>query len=393
MHPRRSAAFASALALFLAAPAAFADRVALLPSRGGTDPAARTALDADLQKALAALGHTLVPAPEVTAAVTTHVTDGVADTQEEYRAVGAATRADWVLVGSADPAVHTIRVELVACLVKMGRVEVVAREVEKTKEAPQVQEMLQVLVRPEGIGAGALPWEKLNPTAPPPPPPPPPPKPAEPPPPPQPPPPPEPPPVPPVDGKAHVDFPLGSTGDVWPPYSAGRRGFVSAITGFGIPVARPAPPPGVTLPSGAAFTGGIRGGYAIGDLGFEPFAELGGNMAGPRALWIGGGARWMFAPALKRGADGVLAGFPFYIGPEVNLGGFIKLGSPDTIGNGGVYSASASGHFMVGAALDMAIALSPSFALETQLGNLRVVPQSGGPIVLVGATLGATLRF
>jgi hypothetical protein len=163
---------ASALggALLLAAPAAWADRVAMLPSRGGDDTGARTTLDSDLAKGLAALGHTLVPAPELAAAVKAKVADGVADTQEEYRAVGNATRADWVLVGSVEPAVSTSRVELTACLVKAGRVEAVAREVAKAKEPAQVQEMLAVLVRPEGIGAGALPWETQGPPPPTPPP-------------------------------------------------------------------------------------------------------------------------------------------------------------------------------------------------------------------------------
>src|SRR4051812_28818471 len=90
-----------AIATLLAAPAAWADRVALLPSRGGgADPAARPALDADLARGLAALGHTLVPPVEVAQALVASVTDGVADTPDEYRALGAATRADWVLVGS-----------------------------------------------------------------------------------------------------------------------------------------------------------------------------------------------------------------------------------------------------------------------------------------------------
>ncbi len=47
-----------------------------------------------------------------------------------------------------------------------GRVESVAREVERPKQPAQVQEMLAVLLRPEGIGAGALPWESVNPAAP-----------------------------------------------------------------------------------------------------------------------------------------------------------------------------------------------------------------------------------
>jgi hypothetical protein len=388
MLPRRSLASAFAGVILLAAPAAWADRVALLPSRGGADPGARTTLDGELAKSLAALGHTLVPEAELSAAMRAQVSDGVADTQEEYRAVGAATHASWVLVGTVEPAVSTARVELTACLVKAGRVEVVAREVEQARAQPQVQEMLVVLVRPEGIGAGALPWEQLGATPPPAPPPPAPPPPAPPPAPPEPPPPPA---VPPVDGRAHVNYPLGSSGDVWPPYSAGKRGFVSASVGFALPAARP----GSAAGSGASFVGALRGGYAVGDLGFEPFAELGGNLSGPAALWLAAGARWMLSPTLKRGADGVLAGVPFFLGPEIVAGTFIQLGSGDEISptNGAVYSSPAVSRGLLGAALDLSLALSPSFSLESQLGNLRWVPGGSGTIVLVGATVGATLRF
>jgi hypothetical protein len=380
--------------MLLAAPQAWADRIAVLPSRGGTDVGARTALDGDLAKGLAALGHTLVPAPEVQAAITSRVTDGVADTQEEYRAVGDATHADWVLVGAVEPAVTSSHVELTACLVKMGRVEAVAREVEKERAAPQVQEMLAVLVRPEGIGVGALPWERLTPAPPPPPPPAPPPPAPVPAPPPAPPPAPEPPPVPPVDGMAHVAYPVGSSGDVWPPYSGGRRGFLSAIVGVAAPAVRPAPPAGVSSSSGVSFVGALRGGVALGDLGFEPFVELGGNLAGAEVLWIGVGARWMFSPTLKRGSDGVLAGAPFFLGPEVLGGGFIHLPTSTTVGNF-TYSAPAVTQGLLGAALDLSFALSPALAFEAQLGNLRWVPSGGGngALVLTGATLGATVRF
>jgi len=57
------------------------------------------------------------------------------------------------------------------------------------------------------------------------------------------------------------------------------------------------------------------------------------------------------------------------------------------------YSSSASAHPVLGAGLDLAFALSPSFQLEAGLGNLRWVPANGGSILLVGATLGAALRF
>jgi len=61
--------------------------------------------------------------------------------------------------------------------------------------------------------------------------------------------------------------------------------------------------------------------------------------------------------------------------------------------DGATYSTSASAHAVLGAALDLALALGPSVQLEAQLGNLRWIPASDGAIVLVGATLGVSIRF
>jgi hypothetical protein len=134
--------------------------------------------------------------------------------------------------------------------------------------------------------------------------------------------------------------------------------------------------------------GAVRGGYAVGDLGFEPFAELGGNLFGPRVLWIDAGARWMLSPTIRRGSDGVLAGVPFFLGPELVVGALVEL--PAGSGN---YSTSASARAYLGVGLDMAFALSQSFSLEARLGNLRWVPGGSGSILLAGAELGAALRF
>lgn len=369
---------ALAAAMLLAAPSAWADKVALLPSRGGADPSFRSVLDTDLARGLTALGHTVIAASPSAAGVA----DAVADTLEEYRAVGAATHADWVLVGAVEPAVATARVELTACLVRMGRVESVAREVNQTRTAPEVQEMLAVLVRPEGIGAGELPWEKA------PRPPPPAPPPAEKPPPPVVTPPPAPPAAPPIEGRVGLSYPTGAA-EVWPAYSGGKRGLVSVGLGFSAPAARPSAAKG----SGASFVSAVRAGYAVGDAGIEPFAELGGNLAGPRALWLNAGARWMFSPFLKRDNDGLRRGLPLFLGPELTAGLFVRLGISGVTDEGKSYSAGAEVHPVLGLALDGAFALSRSFQLEAQLGNLRWVPTAEGSILLLGATFGGALRF
>jgi hypothetical protein len=374
---RPSAALAFAAACLLAAPAAWADTIALLPSRGGPDPAARTSLDGDLARGLAALEHTVINA----APAVVGVADGVADTAEEYRAVGAATRADWVLVGTVDPAITSERVELVACLVSAGRVESVAREVHGDRAASEVKEMLAVLVRPEGIGVGELPWERARAG-----------KPAEAPKPPPAPPPKAPPPVPtapPIEGRVALTYPTGAA-EVWPAYSGGRRGFVGALVGASLPVARPFAATG----SGASFVGGLRAGYAIGDSGLEPFVDLGGNLFGPRALWIDGGARWMWSPTAARGPDGLLRGAPFFLGPAVTAGVLVQLGaSSPPRSDGTAYSSPAEAHLALGASLDLVYALAPGLQLEASLGDLRWVPTREGSILLLGATVGGALRF
>jgi len=165
--------------------------------------------------------------------------------------------------------------------------------------------------------------------------------------------------------------------------------------GLSGPVARPSGAQG----SGVAFTGALRGGYAIGDLGFEPFAEFGGNFSGPKALWLNAGARWMFSPFLKRDTDGLKRGAPFFIGPEISGGMFVRLGATKdpnammTIPKGTTYSSSAVVRGELGLALDVAYALSRSFQLEAELGNLRWIPSGDGSILLLGATLAGSLRF
>lgn len=375
----RAPCFALALALALVSRSALADRVALLPTRGPTDASVKGAVDIDLARGLAALGHTLVSEAEVTAALSA-AADGVVDTPEEYKAVGARAKADWVLGATVEPAVATERVEIAAFLVPMGRTESVAREVEKGQAEVQLREMLAALMRPEGISSGELPWERrpppkvAAPVAGPPPP--------------------VPPPFmsPPVahgPERASLDY-LSTREDVWPPYAAGRRGFLSAMLGGSGAVLRPSAAAG----SGAAFVGLVRGGYAVGDGGLELLAELGGNLVGPRALFVDAGARWLFTPSLHRGDDGVLRGLALHVGPELTAGAFVRLPPPDVTDVAGVvYSGSASAHFTVGLAVDVVVALSPALRLEAGLGNLRWVPTGDGSILLLGATVGASYRF
>jgi len=378
-----AAALAAAL---LCVHAAQADRVAVLPARGGTDDAARQAAQADIVRGLAAAGHTAVPESEVSATLWA-VLDGVPDTADEYRTVGTATKADWVLVGLVEPAVTTHHVEIFAFHAATGRVESVAREIEPGKSAPQIQEMLAVLVRPEGIGAGELPWERA---APPPPPqpeksatavavtPPPAQK------------PPETPAAAPPAGKVHMDYLLGSH-DVWPPYSGGKRSVLSVTQGFAVAVARSEGATG----SGASYVGALRLGYAF-DSGFEPFLQAGTNLFGPPASWVDLGLRVMFTPSVHR-VGRSLYGASIHFGVEGTLGAFIRPGSDPVPGpDGSIYMRPDQTNVSLGLAGTVIVGLTPSIQLEAQVGNLRWVPAQDadeGTLFLMGATLGAGLRF
>ncbi|WP_437755214.1 hypothetical protein [Sorangium sp. So ce1389] len=376
---RRALSCAAAAALMAIAPAALADRVAMLPARGGTDAAARSAAQADVARGLAALGHTPAPDSAVAAALK-GVADGVADTADEYRAVSAQTGAEWVLTGTVEPAVTTTRVELTAYLASTGRVESVAREVDRDQSSRQTQEMLAVLLRPEGVGVGELPWERPV-RAPPASAPPPsaggtavlPPVPAA----------PEAPPA----KEVLMAYPLGPE-RVWPAYSGGRRIAVSASLGAAVAAARL---PGASG-SAASLVGAARVAYALGDRGFELFAGGGGNLVGPFAAWLEGGARLLLTPSLAP-QDGAWRAFPLHVGPALHLGAFFRSGAGVVGPGGATYRGDLEVHPVLGASLDVVLALSSSVQLEAQLGNLRWVPAGDGSLLLLGATLGAGARF
>ncbi|XXY54944.1 hypothetical protein WME91_27815 [Sorangium sp. So ce269] len=376
---RRALSCAAAAALMAIAPAALADRVAMLPARGGTDAAARSAAQADIARALAALGHT--PAPDgAVAAALKGVADGVADTADEYRAVSAQTGAEWVLTGTVEPAVTTTRVELTAYLASTGRVESVAREVDRDQSSRQTQEMLAVLLRPEGVGVGELPWERPV-RAPPASAPPPsaggtvvlPPVPAA--------------PAAPPANEVLMAYPLGPE-RVWPAYSGGRRFAVSASLGAAVAAARL---PGASG-SAASLVGAARVAYALGDRGFELFAGGGGNLVGPFAAWLEGGARLLLTPSLAP-QEGAWRAFPLHVGPALHLGAFFRSGAGVVGPGGATYRGDLEVHPVLGASLDVVLALSSSVQLEAQLGNLRWVPAGDGSLLLLGATLGAGARF
>jgi hypothetical protein len=140
--------------------------------------------------------------------------------------------------------------------------------------------------------------------------------------------------------------------------------------------------------------GAARGGYAFGDSGLEAFGEIGGNLFGPQAMWIDAGARWLWNPMRRRGGDGVLHAGPLFLGPEADLGVFLRFPGPSVVGDNGVsYQGSTAANATLGLSLDLVVPVTRSFALEAKVGNLRWVPTGSGSILLLGMTAGAGLRF
>jgi hypothetical protein len=135
-----------------------ADRVAVLRFDG-------TATDREIEAARAAardavgLVHDTLPSAAELAAGEAQVTDGSPDTTREYRAVGSAAGATWTIAGHLQSHGWTYRLELEACQVSTGRVESLAREIDARQSAPQIAEMLTLLLRPEGVSNTLPPWE------------------------------------------------------------------------------------------------------------------------------------------------------------------------------------------------------------------------------------------
>ncbi|MBP9111593.1 MAG: hypothetical protein KBF88_02240 [Polyangiaceae bacterium] len=87
--------------------------------------------------------------------------DGVFDTQAEHLAAGKASGSIWTLTGRIEPHALSYRLELEACLVSTGRVESVQREIEPSLAEKQISEMVAFLLRVEGVGKQAIPWNVI----------------------------------------------------------------------------------------------------------------------------------------------------------------------------------------------------------------------------------------
>jgi hypothetical protein len=341
-----------ALVLVASPRIAFADKIAVL-SFTSAGPAKATDLDdarVATRAAVTRRSHTQPSDSELlTAQMSTR--DGVADTRNEYRSAGRASGSAWTIQGHVEGHGDTYRLELEVCQVETGRVESLVREIAPSVASPQIGEMLDYLVRPEGIGNIEIVWKVV---------------------------------APPSITKGPVVATATVTATAPP---AVRHAFAeSAPFGLGVGVdALAAPEPRALLgalaalvrPSNARGSGAALGVHAAVTYAFAQApgldlrADLGVVVAGPSAFHATIGARYMLPLA---------ATARVFVGPEVGLGGFFTLGAEKTAR--GLVHGAAVAAIGVGARAQLEIA-----------GELDYAGGGSGSLVLGGASARALVRF
>jgi len=339
IRPSSSTPVPIAFALLLATPAAWADTVLVLPTRGQIDgPIPAETIETETRTAISALGHQIVSDADLQAAVRA-VPDGTPDTTEEYAAMAKQTAASWVVIPVATATGQRQRLELTVYQAGLGRLESVAREVSSDALRRQVQEMAGVILRPEGVGTGALPWEHRTSKPP-----------------------------------AQPAPAPGPTVHTVPPSSTTKNERGTAITpwvGAGLGVSTALSRPQGAAGSSTSGWGSLRAGLGFGGS-VEAAATLRGHFSGPRATIVEGSARYLFT----LDNDGALR-----IGPEAGGGVFAQ--------QGGAKDKSLVLRVAAVASWKVAGPLS----IEASLGDLAWVPASAGTLVLGGAGAYGVARF
>ncbi len=337
--PRILLSLALLSTVLLCSATAFADLVLLLPAKGQVPGSLLgSVIDRETRYAIIELGHKLVDKDETDAAIRRAPSP---DNSDAYGALARVTPAAGVIAPAVNPLERGYHLELTAFRAKDARTEAVARDIDTERVHDQTVEMLRVLMRPEGVGTGALPWETGG-----------------------------------VRAAPRSSTPAGSSsqspGPGNPPATppepfAHRWIFAGAGVGGSAAVRRP----GCATGSTGALAGDLRAGISPIDP-VEIAANFSINMTGPKALMFDASARymWMAAPAIR-----------LSVGPEAGVGAFHAGGG------------SQATSFMARGSLITAARVSELVSLEASLGDLRVIPASSGTLVLAGASLHGVLRF
>lgn len=320
------------------ASAARADLVLLLPARGQVPGAMLSSiLENETRYGVVEAGHKLVEAQESTAAVR-QVADGAPDNADEFAAIARFTRADWVVLPTVYPQDRGYRLELVAYQAQGGRSESVSRDIDTDKVHQQVVEMLRVLLRPEGVGIGALPWELPGarpqaPAAPAPK---------------------------PRAAPAPTPARAVQPGEPWPLFFAGAGlSLTSALS-------RPEQAAGSSTSTAFAARVGLSPVQPV-----EIALQLSTALSGPRSTMADASARYLLP----------VSGATFRLGPEAGIGMFAAHGG------------SESKALMIRGTLAASLRVARNVALEATAGDVRWIPASSGTVVLAGGTVQGLVRF
>jgi hypothetical protein len=326
------ASTAAAIALFTSSNA-WADRVVVLRTRAGS-PKSETTLGRDVAEALRALGH--VDVQEQAKARST-AQDGTPDTSAEYAAAGKAVTADWTIDVAASETSTTVRVEAVVCQVSTGRTESLARDVHGVNTSAQIQELLGLLLRKQGLGDADVHFLVVA-----------------------------------VDGAtAGTETPSKSKAIAT---KLGQQAVygesANAALGLGVSVLTALVRPDNARGSALSSAIELHGGYAFGAVkNLEARGNLGIAYVGPSSFHLDGGAR--YAISVKG---------PVFVGPELTLGMFVPLGGDQ------------KARFLARGAAFVSVFATPYIQIDA-LAELLAAPGGSGALILGGGSLRGSIRF
>jgi hypothetical protein len=291
-------------------------------------------LDSETRYGVIEAGHKLVEQKELDGALRL-VPDNNPDTSDEYVTMARFAKADWVVVPTVVQQDKSWRLEVIAYQTQGGRTETVARDIDTEHVHEQVVEMLKVLLRPQGVGTEALPWETggISATRP--------------------------------STASSAGSKAKSPSEPTQPAGPHPMFLVGAGLLLDGAVSRPSDATGSSTSFGFAARAGISPVEPI-----EIALSFADNATGPRALMFDASVRYL-----------IHAGRTVRFGPEVGPGLFVAQGG------------SQSKSFMLRATAVAAVSLSNSVSLEAHVGDLRYVPLSSGTIVLAGGTVLGVVRF